>query len=264
MAAKYDRIASELRGRIADGIYKPGAQLPTEPELAERHAVSIATIRRALSDLESEGIIERRHGTGTFVREQRPRLWRSSDRYQWEKDRVRLPEAERSQSGATEYDSGATKSDLAFEAEYSEVAAPAELAEAFGLPAGAPLLRRVYRTRDRNERYPLGITVSYLPYALAAGNPQLLDQACEPWPGATQHQLSTVDVELDRIVDNVTARPATEDEAAVLGIRVGAPVAAVRKISIDTTDAVVEIADIVWPGDRVTMHYVTKLERWAR
>lgn len=63
----YMEIAKELRKRISSGVYAPGEQLPSEPELASQFGVSRGTLREALSVLEKEGVIRRRHGIGSFV-----------------------------------------------------------------------------------------------------------------------------------------------------------------------------------------------------
>lgn len=49
--------------------YKVGDKLPTELELAEQYRVSRETIRMALGHLENDGLIERKRGRGTFVRQ---------------------------------------------------------------------------------------------------------------------------------------------------------------------------------------------------
>jgi DNA-binding GntR family transcriptional regulator len=58
----------ELRQAIIQGTYNPGSQLPTEGELGELLGVSRTVVREALRALEEEGLIARRHGVGTFVR----------------------------------------------------------------------------------------------------------------------------------------------------------------------------------------------------
>ncbi|MCA0921298.1 GntR family transcriptional regulator [Pseudooceanicola nanhaiensis] len=58
-----------LRSDILGGRTPAGAKLPPETELAERHGLSRVTVRRALQSLEAEGLIDRRHGQGTFVAE---------------------------------------------------------------------------------------------------------------------------------------------------------------------------------------------------
>ena len=66
---KARRIYLLLRERIASGEFAPGARLPSEPALATEHGVSRVTIRRALDSLAGDGLIDRRVGAGTFVRE---------------------------------------------------------------------------------------------------------------------------------------------------------------------------------------------------
>jgi len=95
-------------------------------------------------------------------------------------------------------------------------------------------------------------------------NPDLLDVECEPWPGGTLNQLSTVGIEVDKILDKVIARPATASEAEVLEVRPGAPLLGIRKVSVDIDGRVVEVTDMVWPGDRIELQYETQLTRWQR
>ena len=58
----------ELRQAILRGTFRPGSQLPTEAELCEMLGVSRTVVREALRGLEDEGLVARRHGVGTFVR----------------------------------------------------------------------------------------------------------------------------------------------------------------------------------------------------
>ncbi|HET6597577.1 MAG TPA: GntR family transcriptional regulator [Anaerolineales bacterium] len=58
----------ELRQAITEGTFRPGSQLPTEAELCEMLSVSRTVVREALRVLEEEGLVARRHGVGTFVR----------------------------------------------------------------------------------------------------------------------------------------------------------------------------------------------------
>ena len=64
----YLQLRDLLRGDIASGAYPPGSQLPTEQALSARYGLGRATVRRALEQLEREGLIEKRHGVGSFVR----------------------------------------------------------------------------------------------------------------------------------------------------------------------------------------------------
>src|ERR1044071_4886087 len=60
----------ELRQAITDGTFRPGSQLPTEAELCAMLGVSRTVVREALRVLEDDGLVARRHGVGTFVRNQ--------------------------------------------------------------------------------------------------------------------------------------------------------------------------------------------------
>ena len=60
-----------LREEISRGVFGDTGALPKEEALCERFGVSRITVRRALADLAALGLVERRHGRGTFVRQDR-------------------------------------------------------------------------------------------------------------------------------------------------------------------------------------------------
>jgi len=63
----YRKIQSAILRRIDSGQLKPGHLVPSERELARLHRVSLMTARHALTELARDGVVERRHGAGTFV-----------------------------------------------------------------------------------------------------------------------------------------------------------------------------------------------------
>ena len=63
----YKRIQDSILKRIERGELKPGDAVESERSLARLHDVSLMTARHALVGLEREGLVERRHGAGTFV-----------------------------------------------------------------------------------------------------------------------------------------------------------------------------------------------------
>ena len=63
----YARVETVLAGEITDGDLKVGDQLPTEDSLIARFGVSRITVRRAIQNLVSRGLVEIRRGKGTFV-----------------------------------------------------------------------------------------------------------------------------------------------------------------------------------------------------
>ncbi|WP_068426754.1 GntR family transcriptional regulator [Janibacter terrae] len=256
--AKWEEISRDLRRRIAAGELSAGERLPREADMAERYGVTIVTLRRAVGTLVAEGLIDRRHGIGTFVAKPRPRLVRNAaERYQWEQDRVLLPDDERRAEGSTEYDSALTRDELDFIASYTETVADDDLAGIFNVPAGTPLLRRHYVTRPKGN-VPFGSAISHLLLEDAQRNPDLLDQSNEPWPGGTQHQLWTVGIVLDSIEDRVTARVATPEEVQAFDLAAGSPIITIRKVS-RSGGRVVEVADTTAPGDRLELIYPVQL-----
>ncbi|NYT80972.1 histidine utilization repressor [Alcaligenaceae bacterium] len=70
--AIYEDVESELRRAIENGGWKPGFKLPSERELAERFQCARMTVRRALQELQAEGLIARRHGSGSYVADLQP------------------------------------------------------------------------------------------------------------------------------------------------------------------------------------------------
>ena len=56
-----------LRDQIEAGRYQPGERLPSQDELAAQLSISRLTVRDALRSLEQEGVIQVKHGIGTFV-----------------------------------------------------------------------------------------------------------------------------------------------------------------------------------------------------
>ena len=60
-------LAQELRARIRAGEWRPGERIPSEPELARQETVSRSSMRAAITMLEEEGYVSRRHGSGTYV-----------------------------------------------------------------------------------------------------------------------------------------------------------------------------------------------------
>ena len=68
---RYLQLYTFLAQELADGRFSPKRALPSEPELVRQHGLSRTTVRRALDRLEREGRIERRRGSGTYVRDRK-------------------------------------------------------------------------------------------------------------------------------------------------------------------------------------------------
>lgn len=66
--SRYGWLAASLRARITQGEWTPGTALPAEAALAREHGVALGTMRQAIAVLVAQGLLERQHGRGTFVR----------------------------------------------------------------------------------------------------------------------------------------------------------------------------------------------------
>ena len=65
---RFMQLTVLLQREIIGGQYLPGDRLPPESELAGHLNVAVGTLRKALSELESRGLVERRQGSGTYVK----------------------------------------------------------------------------------------------------------------------------------------------------------------------------------------------------
>ena len=69
---QYQKIKAYILGGIDDGEWSAGSLLPSENQLAEQFSLSRMTVNRALKELESDGIVDRIRGKGTFVTPPKP------------------------------------------------------------------------------------------------------------------------------------------------------------------------------------------------
>ena len=65
--SRYGKLASAMKTRVVQGEWLPGQMIPSEAGLAQEYGVALGTIRQALALLVQDGVLQRRHGKGTFV-----------------------------------------------------------------------------------------------------------------------------------------------------------------------------------------------------
>ncbi|OHV33040.1 hypothetical protein BCD49_28285 [Pseudofrankia sp. EUN1h] len=139
------RIHRELSDRIASGQWPAGSLLPSQQQLAAQFGVSVMTLRQALQLLADDGLIQTRHGAGTYV----------AARHAYDLGGLRSFAADLSAQ-----DAGVTTELLAA----GTVTPPADVAARLGAPGEVLRLRRLRLAGGR----PLIVQTSYLPAALAA------------------------------------------------------------------------------------------------
>jgi GntR family transcriptional regulator, histidine utilization repressor len=71
-ASPYTRVKQHLKDGLAAGTWSPGELMPSEAQLVAQFGVSRMTVNRALRELQTEGLIERRQGLGTFAAQLNP------------------------------------------------------------------------------------------------------------------------------------------------------------------------------------------------
>ena len=68
-SAKYEGIVRWIREQIEAEKLQPGERIESEYQLCDRFGVSRQTVRHAIAVLEKEGMIEKRRGSGTYIKE---------------------------------------------------------------------------------------------------------------------------------------------------------------------------------------------------
>ncbi|MBE1597385.1 GntR family transcriptional regulator [Streptomyces stelliscabiei] len=225
-------IADDLRRQITAGRIKPGARLPPESGLAGQYKVSTATLRSALAVLQGEGLVEKIHGKGNFVRHRLRKImyvggWGTLD--PWTAAETALRVTDRA----------------------TAIEARGHLAALLRVPNGSPLteflsisyqgesphsLARIYVPRDLEPTETLGDGASSI---------------------RTEESFAVLSPLSAEVRETVSARLPTPDEASTLRINPTAAVLAITRVAADTAGRVVEAALLVFPGDRVDAVFTT-------
>ncbi|POX47997.1 GntR family transcriptional regulator [Streptomyces sp. Ru71] len=232
MSSRHDDIANDLRHQITTGRIKPGERLPSETGLADRFKVSTVTLRKALAVLQSEGLVEKIHGKGNFVRRSLRKIvyvggWGTLD--PWTAAEAALRVSVRSNT----------------------VQADGPLTTLFKVPQGSPLTEFICISHEGES--PHGLARIYVPSDLAPAG--ILDH--EPSRREAVTRFAIVSVPPAAVRETVCARPPTSDEASSLRSDPTAPVLTITRVATDAAGRVVEVALLVFPGNRVEGVFTT-------
>lgn len=207
MTAKYEVVAGRLRDEITSGRRRPGEMLESEHDLAAAYAVSRATVRRALDQLNREGLVRAEKGRGSFVANASP-MSRFFSLSTFDDDMRRLHRTPSTELLAAEV-----------------VAADAAAARRLAVPRGTELLH-VRRLR-RADGDPVALEDRLLPRELC---PDLLDEDLVHhslhWLLTAKHRIPLV-----RLEQVVELRPLTADEAVTLHAEPGAAAYAIDRLT---------------------------------
>lgn len=204
----YFQLKKILEQEVAAGRWAPGERFPSEPEICQHFDVSRTTVRQALAELESEGVIRREKGRGTFVAQLRPELWFLQSSHGFYDEAARKGHQVRSKI---------------LRREVTEL--PSFAAAALSLPPGTPgiVLERLRWVDDRVVMY----VVSYLIERLA---PVVLAAELETGSlyRALQEEADLVVAGGRRVVEAVVAEG---ELAQLLEVETGAPLLYVESVA---------------------------------
>ncbi len=229
--APYVQIIEHYRRQIAAGELTDGDMLPSGREIAAEFGVSIATAAKVATGLQALGLVTSRPGSGTIVTAPRP----PADRAQGGPILITLATRGPARPGtqARVLEAGITQ------------APPAVAAQLGTGPLDEVIRRRQATIKDGDT---VALLTSWHPAALAGTCPALLgtDHPDGEVPG---YQPAWGE-------DWLSARPPTSAEAREFGIKRGSPVLVAHSRRYDTSDQVIEYAELIARADtRVEYRY---------
>ena len=231
----YSRVETVLASEISDGDLKVGDQLPTEDSLISRFGVSRITVRRAIQNLVSRGLVEIRRGKGTFVAA--PKITQE------------LTEL----SGFVEDMHALGHKPTARVIGKEIVTADANVASQLALTKGEHVVR-IRRVRLA-DGIPLSFDETYLP--LEIGKKIISNNLkVEPIFSLLERKYDVPLIGAEYKLDAVAAEP---DVAAVLKVKQQSPIFRIERTSYSTGSRPVDYERLHYRGDLV--RFVTRLVR---
>jgi GntR family transcriptional regulator len=222
----YTKIADELRARITSGQLAPGADVPTESELADKWSTSRGPVRNALAALRNEGLIETSRGRPARVRDGKPmqRVDTSIPFTRWAKEIGAVP--------------GARTQEISLRRARSEKAA------LLGIGPD-DLVVEVLRLRLLDDRPTMLERLTYIePVGRLLFDTDLDSVSITEYLDERGHGYAEVDHEIEAVAAN-------DDDSRLLGVREGAPLLRLRRISRDASGRTFEASDDRYLSDIV-------------
>lgn len=243
-------IAETIRSQIESGELPPGAQLPSERDLASTYGTARNTAREAVRILSDAGLVITDHGKGSFVRPNTPLIRLGNDRYSPRHRDTGLSPfllecAKQGKTGRFEVLS------------IDRVQPPPEVAERLNVSAKAKsVLRReniFYADAD-----PVHRVTTYIPWSIAKGTGLLKDEV--PHRFGIHGILEEQGHVMARLREEVTVRMPRPEETRLLHLRPGVPVLDVWHTSIDEKGEPYELTRFVMRGDMTGLVYDMPVE----
>ena len=214
-----------LRDEIMRGVYPTGL-LPKEEALCERFGVSRITVRRALGDLAAQGLVERRHGKGTYVLEGKLPMTRA---------RPSLSLVDSLRQAATDTQVQVLK--------VEQLEAPPDVAAMLQL---SPHEKAVHALRLRSiDGTPVMLTDAWVPARLGK---QVTAVSLRKY--ALYEILLAQGVKFGRVVQEITVEVSDPESARLMQTEVGMPVLKVVRVMHDPAACPVQYLAVTMVPDR--------------
>ncbi len=205
-APLYYQLYSLLKGMIMDGTLAQGERMPTEEQLAESFNVSRITAKRAMDELATENLVERRRGKGTHII------------YKYRPKPVKAP-----LTGMLQEIETMARSSRATVLECAMLQPPQDIRHELGLAAGDTALHLV-RVRER-EGVPFGYYTSWTAGVKKPRKPSIF----ETTPRLTYFREHGLD--LNHVTQILSAVAADAESAAALQVSPGSPLLSLTRRS---------------------------------
>ncbi|MCX5439595.1 GntR family transcriptional regulator [Streptomyces sp. NBC_00569] len=241
---KYLQIADDLVRQIKEQILAPGDQVPSESDLIKKYAASQGTVRKAFAELRATGLIETRHGKGSYVKRRPPVRRKSSDRFR------RSHRTAGNAAYLAEAQQAGSKPSVSV-LYVGPTEAPEEIAERLSVPTGAKVLAR--RRLYFSDGIPTEEATSYLPWDVAKDIPELFEE--NPGGGGIYARLEEHGHTLKELSETVRVRLATKQEIVALSLSPGSPIIHLTRNAESQAGRVVEVCDTFMAADQFVLEY---------
>jgi DNA-binding GntR family transcriptional regulator len=243
----YLRVLDDLREQIRGGVLAPGARVPSRNGIIARYGVGETAAKHALQVLATEGLIEARAGSGSYVRKVPAACHLEHDRPHFPGSPFGLEDPQRAAGGE------AHSPRLSWEHQSERVTAPPPVARLLGLrPGEAQVIRTRYLLSA--DGAPVQMATSYEPAELTAQTPVPFPEQ-GPFAGrGVIERMKVIGVHVDQVVEEISVRPSLSAEAAALEIPAGAPVLLIERAH-RAGPRTVEAGEIIIAADRFRLRY---------
>jgi GntR family transcriptional regulator len=249
----YLRVLDDLRTRIREGMLAPGARVPSRNAIIARYGVGETAAKHALQVLATEGLIEARAGSGSYVRQVPAPRYLEHDRLHFPGSPFGIDETAAAGPADRAGRVRALARRLSWEHQTEHLVPPPHIARRLGLRPGAvPVTVTRYLLRADGE--PVQLATSYEAAETTAGTAVAVPEQ-GPYAGrGVIERMKFVGIEVDQVVEEVSVRVAQRGEASALALPPGAPVLLIERVH-SCGGRAVEAGEVVTAADRFKLRY---------